>query len=280
MTDTLGRIVTVVYDTSLYPVTVKQSWQGGDHNYATFAYTNVSINTNFTTPITSVIGPPNGTVIKALEKITYADLSYTKFTYNGYGQVWKVQNFAADNHELNYVRTNLESISGVQTDCPRLGQTISKVENFNGGAETTVTNTLTAGQPYNVGGLTGIGTRIDVTMTGHPDGLYSRTFVGETGWKEGLPLATEDCIGANSADRKRWTWTDYTQDNIALSYIANPRVKETRVGDAANVKKTAVEYRSGWRARRRSHFTGLSVRSRCSIPDCRMSSNASRRTTI
>ncbi len=242
MTDTLGRVVTVVYDTGLYPITVKQSWQSGDHNYATFAYTNVSINTNFTTPITSVVGPPNGTVIKALEKITYADLSYTKFTYNGYGQVWKVQNFAADNHELNYVRTNLESISGVQTDCPRLGQSISKVENFNGGNETTVTNTLTAGQPYSVGGLTGTGTRIDVTMTGHPDGLYSRTFVGETGWKEGLPLATEDCIGANCADRKRWTWTDYTQDNIALSYIANPRVKETRVGDSANVKKTAVEY--------------------------------------
>ncbi|MGB7207428.1 MAG: VCBS repeat-containing protein, partial [Pyrinomonadaceae bacterium] len=242
MTDTLGRVVTVVYDTGLYPITVKQSWQSGDHNYATFAYTNVSINTNFTTPITSVVGPPNGTVIKALEKITYADLSYTKFTYNGYGQVWKVQNFAADNHELNYVRTNLESISGVQTDCPRLGQSISKVENFNGGNETTVTNTLTAGQPYSVGGLTGTGTRIDVTMTGHPDGLYSRTFVGETGWKEGLPLATEDCIGANCLDRKRWTWTDYTQDNIALSYIANPRVKETRVGDSANVKKTAVEY--------------------------------------
>ncbi len=79
-------------------------------------------------------------------------------------------------------------------------------------------------------------------MSNHPDGLYSRTFVGETGWKEGLPLATEDCIGTNSADRKRWTWTDYTQDNTALTYIANPRVKETRIGDAANVKKTAVEY--------------------------------------
>jgi YD repeat-containing protein len=130
MTDTLGRIVTVVYDTSLYPVTVKQSWQNGDHNYATLAYTNVSINTNFTTPITSVIGPPNGTVIKALEKITYADLSYTKFTYNSYGQVWKVQNFAADNHELNYVKTNLETPGTSNSDCPRLGQSVSWVENF------------------------------------------------------------------------------------------------------------------------------------------------------
>jgi YD repeat-containing protein len=242
MTDTLGRIVTVVYDASLYPVTVKQSWQNGDHNYATFAYTNVTVNTNFTTPITSVIGPPNGTVIRALEKITYADLSYTKFTYNSYGQVWKVQNFAADNHELNYVRTNLETPGTSNADCPRLGQSISWVENFNGGTPITVTNTLTASQPYSVGGLTGTGARIDVTMTGHPDGLYSRTFVGETGWKEGLPLATEDCIGANCADRKRWTWTDYTQDNIALLYILNPRVKEARVGDSANVKKTAVEY--------------------------------------
>jgi YD repeat-containing protein len=79
-------------------------------------------------------------------------------------------------------------------------------------------------------------------MAGHPDGLYSRTFVGETGWKEGLPLATEDCIGTNCAQQKRWTWTDYTQDNIALTYILNPRVKEARVGDSANVKETAVEY--------------------------------------
>jgi YD repeat-containing protein len=242
MTDTLGRIVTVVYDTSLYPVTVKQSWQNGDHNYATLAYTNVSINTNFTTPITSVIGPPNGTVIKALEKITYADLSYTKFTYNSYGQVWKVQNFAADNHELNYVKTNLETPGTSNSDCPRLGQSVSWVENFNSGNPITVTNTLTASQPYSVGGLTGTGARIDVTMTGNPDGLYSRTFVGETGWKEGLPLATEDCIGANCAQQKRWTWTDYIQDNIALAYILNPRVKEARVGDSANVKKTAVEY--------------------------------------
>jgi hypothetical protein len=123
-----------------------------------------------------------------------------------------------------------------------LGQSISWVENFNSGNPITVTNTLTAGQPYSVGGLTGTGARIDVTMTGHPDGLYSRTFVGETGWKEGLPLATEDCIGTNCAQQKRWTWTDYTQDNIALSYILNPRVKEARVGDSANVKKTAVEY--------------------------------------
>ncbi|MGB7208364.1 MAG: hypothetical protein WBD27_06880 [Pyrinomonadaceae bacterium] len=57
-----------------------------------------------------------------------------------------------------------------------------------------------------------------------------------------MPLVTEDCIGTNCADRKRWTWTDYTQDNTALSYILNPRVKEARVGDSANVKKTAVEY--------------------------------------
>jgi hypothetical protein len=57
-----------------------------------------------------------------------------------------------------------------------------------------------------------------------------------------VTMATEDCIGTNCSDWKRWTWTDYTQDNIALSYILNPRVKEARVGDSANVKKTSVEY--------------------------------------
>jgi hypothetical protein len=57
-----------------------------------------------------------------------------------------------------------------------------------------------------------------------------------------LTLATEDCIGTNCSDRKRWTWTDWTQDNTSLSYILNPRVVESRVGDGTNTKRSTIEY--------------------------------------
>ncbi len=123
--------------------------------------------------------------------------------------------------------------------CPKLSETRSWVQNFNGGNETVVTNVITPNQPYTVGSISGTGAMIDVFMSGHPNGAILKTYVAESGWKEGMPVATEDVADGQI---KRWTWTDYTQDNTALAYILNPRVKETRVGDAANVKKTAIEY--------------------------------------
>ena len=180
-----------------------------------------------------------------LDKITYADLSSTRFDYNGYAQVYKVRSVAADSasHVLNYVRTNLQTPASNQTDCPKFTETQSFVENFNGGNEVTVTNTAPTSSSYSLpGGLTGNAAKIEVAMTGHPDGLYSRTYVGESAWKEGLTLATEDCMGTNCSDRKRWTWTDWTQDNTSLSYSLNPRVIESRVGDSVNTKKSRIEY--------------------------------------
>jgi hypothetical protein len=249
VTDTLGRVITVNYDSSLYPTSITQTWKTGNgdgsdttHTWATFAYTTKEINTSFT-GITDNFGPSNGTVLKVLERVTYADSSSTRFTYNSYGQVWKVQNYAADGtNELNRVHTDLESPSASQTDCPRFGRTFSYVQNFNGGAETEVINTTTTGASYSLGGASGTATRIDVAMTGHPDGLYSRTYVGESGWMEGLPIGTEDCIGTNCSDRKRWTWQSWTQDDTNLSYILNPRIIESKVGDTTNTKRSTVEY--------------------------------------
>jgi hypothetical protein len=251
VTDTLQREFIVNYDSELYPTSITQTWNdnngggGGTptHTWASFTYTTKTVATNFGS--LTISGPPNDTVMKVLQKVTYSDGSYTKFTPNGYLQVEKVENFAADDHLLNHVRTNLDSVSGSQSDCPRFTATYTKVDNFNlNGSgvpqEIEVTNSITTGSGYSLpGSLTGNATRIDVAMTGHPDGLYSRTFVGESGWKEGLSLATEDCIGTNCSDRKRWTWTDWTQDNTSLSYTLNPRMIESRVGDGTNVKKQA-----------------------------------------
>ena len=252
MEDTLGRVVTISRDGGGYPTTIEQTWKDSNgsgsnvtHTWATFSYTNATVSTSFSG--LTVIGPANSTTVKALEKITYPDSSFTKFEYNGYLQVKKISQVAADStsHILNYVTTDLASVSGSQTDCPRFGETKTWVENFNGGSEVVVTNALTTGATYSLpNSITGSATRIDVAMTGHPDGLYSRTYVGASGYKEGLTLATEDCTGSNCATRLRWTWTDWTQDNTGVSYITNPRVVESRVGDGTNIKKTTVGYGS------------------------------------
>jgi hypothetical protein len=41
---------------------------------------------------------------------------------------------------------------------------------------------------------------------------------------------------------KRWTWTNWTQNDPDATYIVNPRVIETKIGDGTNVKRTTMEY--------------------------------------
>ncbi|MEP7149084.1 MAG: VCBS repeat-containing protein [Acidobacteriota bacterium] len=260
MTDTLGRDVTVNYETTTgLPSTITQTWKDSNgsgsnvtHTWATLTYATATVATDFDTSLT-VVGPPDSTVINVLDKITYPDGSSTKFEYNGYLQVEKVSSIAADStsHVLNYVSTNLASPSSSQTDCPRFTETKSFVENFNSGSEITINNTAPSSATYSLpGSITGSAKVIDVWMTGHPDNLRTKTYVGASGWKEGLTIATEDCITTSStcSDRKRWTWTDWTQDNShptdpsTLPYILNPRVVESRVGDGTNTKRSTIEY--------------------------------------
>jgi YD repeat-containing protein len=256
VTDTLGRVINVSYDANLYPTTVTQTWKDNNgtganitHTYATFGYGTTTIDTNFHSSL-GVFGPINSTVLKVLNKVTFTDGSSTNFEYNGYGQVRKITNIAADSptHELNYVSTNLDSVSGVQTDCPRFSETRSWVENFNlnenGVAQAVVIpNDFLTNQTYTLpNGGTANGNLIQITT---PDGnggsIVSKTYTGMTGWREGLPMVTKD--SANGVE-KRWTQTTYTQDDENLSYIQNPRVIESKVGDTENsfVRKTTVEY--------------------------------------
>jgi hypothetical protein len=185
--------------------------------------------------------------MKVLQKVTYADGSYTKFTHNGYIQVEKVENYAADDHLLNHTRTNLDSVSGTQSDCPRFTHTYTKVDNFNlNGSgvpqEIDVENLEPASSSFTGPNGSESTSMVKVTMAGHPDNLYTRIHYAPSGWKEGLTIATEDCIGTNCSDRKRWTWTGWDQDDPSVSYMLNPRVEETRVGDGTNTKRTVTGY--------------------------------------
>jgi len=249
ITDTLGRVLTINYDTQLYPTSITQTWKGSNgagsnetHTWASFTYTTVAIDTDFNG--LTVMGPSDGWNLKVLERVTYADDSSTKFYHNSYAQVWKVENYAADNHLLNYVKTNLQTPAAAQTDVPRFTETRSWVENFNSGNETVVTNSITPSSTYSLpGSLTGTASLIEVAMTGHPEGAYTKTYVGESGWMEGLPIATEDWAdGTSGSERKRWTYTAWTQDDTNAATILNPRTTESRVGDTSNIKKSSTEY--------------------------------------
>jgi YD repeat-containing protein len=184
VTDTLGRVITVNYDSQLYPTSITQTWKGTNgsgsnvtHTWASFTYTTKTVATSFGS--LTVVGPPNDTVMKVLQKVTYADGSYTKFTHNGYIQVEKVENYAADDHLLNHTRTNLDSVSGTQSDCPRFTHTYTKVDNFNlNGSgvpqEIDVENLEPASSSFTGPNGSESTSMVKVTMAGHPDNLYTR----------------------------------------------------------------------------------------------------------
>ena len=251
ITDTLGRVINVNYDGYGRVSTITQTWKGTNgsgsnttHTYATLTYTTKTVATNWSP---AFYGPPNDTAVTVLDKVTYSDGSATKFEYNGYIQVKKVTNVAADTTtELNYVETDLDRnlTSTAQSDVPRFGETRSKVKDFNGNTAVVVKNTIAASEPYTLGSATGTATRIQVWSDDHPDDLRSNTFVYATGWNEGLPIGTEDCITTSAActTQKRWTWNQWTQDNEGVSYILNPRITESKVGDGTNTKRTTIEY--------------------------------------
>ncbi len=255
VTDTLGRVITVGYDTEFYPTSITQQWQTNNgqssttttHTWASFAYTTKTISTNFHSSL-GVFGPGNGTSIKVLQKVTYSDGSYTTFDYNGYGQVWKVNNYAADWNVLNYVRTNLETPAANQTDCPRFSETRSWVKNFNldeynQEQEVVVTNEMTTGhQIPDMDGNTVTASRIQVAMQNHPHENITNIYVGESGWMESLPILVNDYANGNTGTPIRSNRTKWTQDDENLAFIKNPRVVETRISDPANTKRTTIDY--------------------------------------
>jgi YD repeat-containing protein len=122
--DTLGRTITFTYDASAKLITITQPWKreteasptGVDevHTWATFQYMNLTLQPSFSdaTPI----GAVSGTIIPVIERVTLSNGSYYKFSYNGWGQVWKFTHYAADSvvegvpqdtHALSYTRLNL-----------------------------------------------------------------------------------------------------------------------------------------------------------------------------
>jgi YD repeat-containing protein len=237
ITDTLGRIVTFVYDAFSNLTEITQQWvvngQTVTHKWATFGWSNQAINTSFNG--LTVVGPQNGASIPMLTSFGLGDGTYYKFSYNSWGQVDKVTAYAADSqvngqmldtHRLTYTSYTLTTGAG-QTDCPRVTDSRVKAEFWNSDQEV-VTSYLIASDHSSA----------EVTF---PDTniKYKETFA-TSGWQRGLTTGTEYWAGAV---KKKSTATTFAQNNTSLNYQQNPRVTETNVYDIeGNHKRTVIEY--------------------------------------
>ncbi|MEZ5305925.1 MAG: FG-GAP-like repeat-containing protein [Pyrinomonadaceae bacterium] len=259
--DTLGRVVSVSYDSALRPVSVTQQWrdQNGSgspvtRTYAEFEYSQTAVDPSFDQSL-GVFGPDGGTLLTVLSKVTYGTSSSntgsTSFEYNSFGQVSKITNRAGDGHILSYSRTNLETPGTGLMDVPKLSETRNWTENFNldqngSEQETVFRNTIATGAAIPAAGGGGTGTRIEAWMEGHPTSNRSISYVGGSGWMESLPILSEDWADdGGGLERKRWSATQWTQDDTNLSRPDNPRATVSRIGDDDNgyVRRTETTYR-------------------------------------
>jgi len=257
--DTLNRTINFNYDGNGSITSITQTWtingQAQTHTWASFGYTSKTTQTNFTG--LTAIGP---STIQALTQVTRADGSRFKFEYTSWGQVWRISNYAPDNHLLNYHSYNLPLTNATaQTDCPRFTERRDWAENWNRDGNPAAGYMLPTGEEQVVlttfaepvsdiwtmpDNTSASGTRAQVTF---PDGTSNKIYfmgtVTASGWRRSLPALVNTYD--SSAALQRQAMTTWTQDNTNVSYQLNPRVVETNVYDAppsTNRKRTEITY--------------------------------------
>ena len=193
ITDTLGRVVTFVYDLDSNLSAIRQTWAGVAHDWATFNYSQVSVAPAFGGGL--LVNGPNGNNVTVLSQVNLHDGSYFTFAYNGpFAQVNRIDRHASDGRVIAYTSYNVSSASG-QTDCPRFTEQHDWAENWNNHNEViTYYNAASDGSS---------------TQQTLADGTIYKEFVATSGWQTGLTTATEFWSGGV---RKKWTTTAWTQD--------------------------------------------------------------------
>ncbi|HYY56939.1 MAG TPA: S8 family serine peptidase, partial [Pyrinomonadaceae bacterium] len=232
--DTLGRTLTFTYDVNHNPTAITQLWNGVTHQWVTFGYANLTIQTTYSG--LSIVGLQNGSTIPVLSQVSLHDGSAHRFSYSSWGQVYRIAYYAFDGHQRRQLTYNLPQTAGVaQSDCPRFTQRRDWAENWNGDAEGVLAASEEAVTTFGAFNFAG-GVR-QATM---PDNTIYKEFFQTTGWQKGLTTRTEILSGAVL---KKWTTTAWTQDDISLLYQKNPRVTETNIYDAeGNRRRTTIGY--------------------------------------
>lgn len=260
ITDTLGRTLTFGYHPDGFLKEITQVWRRGiesgatlteTHRWASFTYADEAVTTNF--PGLTVFGPSGGQTFRALKKVKLADDSYFIFDYTSWGQAHRVSSHAPDNRLLSYVSLALPADASLpQTDCPRPTQRRDWAAYWNGdedgagaGAEEAVTSYSVPGGATWQNPETGAQESGTLARRTAPDGVVYKEYSHASGWDEGLPRLTE--VWSGDA-RRKWTSVNWTQDDEALQYEQNPRVRETNVydpneaGAAHNRRRVEITY--------------------------------------
>jgi YD repeat-containing protein len=250
VTDTLGRVLTVNYDENDNPISITQARGGSTFTWATFGYTDLPLSMSFDGP--NLYGIGSDDTIPVLSQVGLPDGSYYGFEYNNYGQVRRINYYAADDHLLNYLGNNLGDASYV-SDCPRIGAVSVWAENWNldtGSSSEPLPVTTTFSTPTLADcNRTGTDDDCQETVVTAPDGTEQHTLTRVAGsWDYGLPVLEETWGDDESTAptphivKQRWVTTAWTQDNTFRSYILNPRVTDTSIFDGSNQKRTAIHY--------------------------------------
>ncbi len=270
--DTANRTIKFNYSTPDNLLTsITQVWAGQPqpHTWATFAYEDKQVDTNFNG--LTLLGVANSQWLKVLRSVTLEDNSRYQFDHSNWIQVWKITAFGIDGHVLNYHSYNLPTTNTLQNDCPRFTERRDWVENWNrtgangpagvlNGAEAEVV-TQTWAIPASASWTLPDGTQQTgiVAQVTQPDGTYDKIYFEgvagtTTGWRRGLIAMIETYGSSNPAQsapviKQRSsvrTWKH--DDDLQVSYPVNPRVEETRVydfngsGQIQNRSRTTIAY--------------------------------------
>jgi YD repeat-containing protein len=210
------------------------------HNWATFGYTDLTLQTNFL-GVTD-FKPANGTSFPVLAQVALHDGSYYRFAYNTWGQVTKITRHAANGGQLAYVSYNLPAGNSVAyAVCPRFTLRHDWAEGWYSNLVVTTTIYAPANATWSLpDNSTETGIRSQVTL---PDSTVIKIFSPSSGRYEGLSRLEETWSGGV---KQRAVVNDWTQDDETLTYQQNPRVRETNVYDGAdwsgNRRRTTIDY--------------------------------------
>lgn len=222
ITDTLGRVITFVYDASSNLQAIRQTWAGATHDWATFNYGQVYVAPAFGGGLQ--VNGPNNNYTTVLTQVNLHDGTWFTFDYNAsFAQVNRINHYAPNATRLiKYTSYNMSSSSG-QTECPRFTERRDWAEAWNNGNEAVTTYSVATDNSW--------------SQQTAPDGTIFKEFFATSGWGAGLTTATEVW---SAGVKKKWTISSWTQDDVSLSYQKNPRVVELNTYDAEGNRSRMV----------------------------------------
>jgi RHS repeat-associated protein len=209
ITDTLGRVITFNYNSSLQLTSVSgPAFGGGTQNFATFAWnTSQPLNFNFASPLTVADSLTSGSTINVITSCTYPNSTGYAFVYGDWGIVDRINQTSANGTVRSYVSYNYPTAATALTSAPTWTQ-----ETVNDGVNNAVwtySTVLTAGL-------------VSAMTVTDPVGNVSTTNLNTSGWQRGLPSSSTLADSHNTT--LRTVTTSWTQDNTSLTYALNPRV--------------------------------------------------------